>query len=306
MPPHARQALGYYNPNYTIPYQQRPQRTKWPKKPWDIILVLTLFVLLLACLVLLFLQLCYIVESSRFKYSVQSPYDWTDYLRSLLDLFEKAAPGSTSGMASFIPEKWMLEQTDFYLHLLGFCRKSKGESPNCLKRYHGDTFQNDIVYGLAFLIARSRVHDKWELEIVATEWTNRLTGAASLAKAAIEGKAPRRIDKAAIAIIENYWDLSSRPVFVSVLLCLPFPLYFTLVIGAFAVGTRALIVFGLLAACFQLLLVIELLCRHNSTVGVLDKSKGGALTMAIVAWVLETLLAAFAVVTLRREPKERS
>lgn len=167
------------------------------------------------------------IPTSTLKYSVGGLGDWYDFSRFLLETFEDASPGSTGKMAEFIPEKWPLGETQYYIHYYGYCRKSEKKPTVCHKS--SDNPLKRIVYDIGTVLAQEMETTKMNQNHIALSWEKAMGLALDKARKAVKeipdaarflnGTQQREIKESTIGIIKEFdWDFWNDPTQILIVL----------------------------------------------------------------------------------------
>ncbi|PVH20764.1 hypothetical protein CXQ85_004271 [Candidozyma haemuli] len=173
------------------------------------------FLLILVCLGFHIWLWIPTIPTSTVKYSVGGSGDWYDFSRFLVDAFEDASPGSTGKMAEYIPEKWPLGETQYYIHYYAYCRKSEKQPTVCHKGAENPL--ESIIYDIGTVIAQEVETNKINQDHIALSWVKAVGSALDKARKAVQeipdaarflnGTQQREINDSTIDIMKEFdWD----------------------------------------------------------------------------------------------------
>ncbi|PVH20672.1 hypothetical protein CXQ85_004176 [Candidozyma haemuli] len=224
-------------------------------------------------------------------YSVPQPNDWTTYTRSLLASFEAAAPGSTQGLPELIPEKWPLEETHYYVHSFGFCRKTKNQRQKC--RFSSNKFiKSQIIQDIALVFAGGSKNPSAKQKHIAHSWEKAFSSAHQSTLNALANSASHTskvdLNEAAMEIIDDYGRETDIPVYSGVILgALVAYLLFGLLVF---LGEGMVVLSGVIPWIVMVLFVVETLWRSRRSVGVLEETLAAG-QLAVVGFMMFLLAA---------------
>lgn len=228
-------------------------------------------------------------------YSFPEPYNWGDYLKSLLDLFERVAPNSTAGISSLNETKWTMGETDYFFHFEDFCRKPKNKPRTCFPIIELMSNQAMIVGDIARLLAESTAEGDTKSPYVDL-WIEGIKSAEELSKAAISNLKSSNTSLTdglvgkAIDIIESHGNQKKRPILVLLTNLLMIFLCVTLVLLPFWWEPISFFtgISGLMFPCMFLAAVAG--HKGSSTVGILQiKGCKSLLAVFLVMLVFEII-----------------
>lgn len=248
-------------------------------------------------------------RTAKLKYTVQEPYDWTDYARSHLELFENAAPGSTKGLADIIPEKWPLGKTEYYVHSFGFCRKTENKSDVC-RHASNSAIRSQIIQDIGLVFAESLVGGTIKLQHVATSWKNAFDDAYqlafnSLSTSTFHNFTTVNTTNTAMEIIEDYGRESPNFLFAPILFSVYLMFFILAALGLLLVNHGvSMIMSGVLAILWMIPLVIEAVCHPNRRAGFLEETKTvGGVTVHLLMIALMTVTTTIGLLQMYKDKK---